>query len=50
VSLVLAVDQGTTGSRAIVFDRSGRTVTYAYEEFTQHFTRTDMIENDHKDN
>ncbi|MGZ5440065.1 MAG: FGGY family carbohydrate kinase, partial [Candidatus Aminicenantales bacterium] len=33
---VLAVDQGTTGSRAIVFDRRGRAVSSAYEEFPQY--------------
>jgi glycerol kinase len=46
VSLVLAIDQGTTGSRAIVFDRSGRTVASAYEEFPQHFPRPGWVEHD----
>ncbi len=34
---VLAIDQGTTGSRAIVYDRRGRAVASAYEEFPQIF-------------
>jgi glycerol kinase len=43
---VLAVDQGTTGSRAIVYDRRGRAVSSAYEEFPQHFPRPDWVEHD----
>ena len=46
MGLVLAIDQGTTGSRAIVFDRSGRTVSCAYEEFPQHFPRPGWVEHD----
>lgn len=46
MSLVLAIDQGTTGSRAIVFDRNGRTVASAYEEFPQHFPRPGWVEHD----
>jgi glycerol kinase len=43
---VLAVDQGTTGSRAIVYDRRGRAVASAYEEFPQHFPRPGWVEHD----
>ena len=32
---VLALDQGTTSSRAILFDRAGRIVSSAQEEFPQ---------------
>ncbi|MFM9059106.1 MAG: glycerol kinase GlpK [Planctomycetaceae bacterium] len=32
----LALDQGTTSSRAILFDRAGRALSVAQEEFTQH--------------
>jgi glycerol kinase len=46
VSHVLAIDQGTTGSRAIVFDRRGRVVAAAYEEFPQHFPRPGWVEHD----
>lgn len=43
---VLAIDQGTTGSRAIVFDRRGRAVASAYEEFPQYFPRPGWVEHD----
>jgi len=46
VSHVLAIDQGTTGSRAIIFDRRGRAVSSAYEEFPQHFPRPGWVEHD----
>jgi glycerol kinase len=46
VSHVLAIDQGTTGSRAIVFDRRGRAVSSAYEEFPQYFPRPGWVEHD----
>jgi len=43
---VLALDQGTTGSRAIVYDRRGRAVASAYEEFPQHFPQPGWVEHD----
>ncbi|HUT08765.1 MAG TPA: FGGY family carbohydrate kinase, partial [Candidatus Latescibacteria bacterium] len=43
---VLAIDQGTTGNRAIVFDRRGRAVAAAYEEFPQYFPRPGWVEHD----
>src|SRR5512135_802502 len=46
VSYVLAIDQGTTGSRAIVFDRRGRAVASAYEEFPQYFPKPGWVEHD----
>ena len=46
MSHVLAIDQGTTGSRAIVFDRRGRVVASAYEEFPQHFPKPGWVEHD----
>jgi glycerol kinase len=46
VSHILAIDQGTTGSRAIVFDRRGRVVASAYEEFPQYFPRPGWVEHD----
>ena len=49
VNLVLAIDQGTTGSRAIVFDRNGRAVASAYEEFPQYFPRPGWVEHDPED-
>ena len=43
---VLALDQGTTSSRAIVFDRSGRAVASAQQEFPQIFPRPGHVEHD----
>jgi glycerol kinase len=41
---VLALDQGTTSSRAIVFDRRGRAVATAQQEFAQHYPRPGWVE------
>jgi glycerol kinase len=41
---ILAIDQGTTGSRAIVYDGKGRQVAAAYEEFPQYFPRPGWVE------
>ncbi|HYB94518.1 MAG TPA: glycerol kinase GlpK [Vicinamibacterales bacterium] len=46
---VLALDQGTTSSRAIVFDRSGKTVASAQQEFPQHFPGPGHVEHDAED-
>jgi glycerol kinase len=46
VSHILAIDQGTTGSRAIVFDRRGQALASAYEEFPQYFPRPGWVEHD----
>jgi glycerol kinase len=43
---VLALDQGTTSSRAIVFDRRGRAVATAQQEFAQHYPRPGWVEHD----
>jgi glycerol kinase len=43
---VLALDQGTTSSRAIVFDRRGRPIASAQHEITQHFPRGGWVEHD----
>ena len=45
-SLVLALDQGTTSSRAIVFDRSGCAVGTAQQEFPQLFPSPGHVEHD----
>jgi glycerol kinase len=37
MSHVLAIDQGTTSTRAILFDAGLRPVDAAQEEFTQHY-------------
>jgi glycerol kinase len=41
---VLSIDQGTTGSRAVVYDKNGKTVAMAYEEFTQYFPKPGWVE------
>ena len=45
-SFVLALDQGTTSSRAIVFDRSGHAVGAAQREFPQLFPSPGHVEHD----
>jgi glycerol kinase len=44
--LILAIDQGTTGTTCLVFDREGRIRGRAYAEFTQHFPRPGWVEHD----
>jgi glycerol kinase len=46
VKFVLALDQGTTSSRAILFDTDGRTVAIAQKEFTQHYPHPGWVEHD----
>ncbi len=43
---ILALDQGTTSSRSILFDRRGEPVAIAQREFTQHFPRSGWVEHD----
>src|SRR4051794_17457471 len=43
---ILALDQGTTSSRAIVFDHGGRIVKTAQREFRQIFPRAGWVEHD----
>jgi glycerol kinase len=43
---ILALDQGTSSSRAILFDRSGRIVAQAYQPFPQHYPRPGWVEHD----
>jgi glycerol kinase len=43
---ILALDQGTTSSRAIIFDRQGNIVHTAQKEFTQHFPHPGWVEHD----
>lgn len=46
---VLALDQGTTSSRAIVFDHAGRARATAQQEFPQHFPSPGWVEHDPED-
>ena len=43
---ILALDQGTTSSRAILFDRAGRLVGCAQREFPQYFPQPGWVEHD----
>jgi glycerol kinase len=43
---ILALDQGTTSSRAILFDHQGSIVKIAQKEFTQHFPQPGWVEHD----
>ncbi|QDQ25394.1 glycerol kinase GlpK [Chitinimonas arctica] len=43
---ILALDQGTTSSRAIVFDEHGLPVASAQQEFPQHFPQPGWVEHD----
>lgn len=46
---ILALDQGTTSSRAIVFDQHGQIVTVAQREFEQIYPRPGWVEHDPKE-
>ena len=41
---ILALDQGTSSSRAIVFDHDGHILSVAQQEFTQHFPQPGWVE------
>jgi glycerol kinase len=43
---ILALDQGTTSSRAVVFDKNGAIVSVAQKEFTQIFPKPGWVEHD----
>jgi glycerol kinase len=43
---ILSLDQGTTSSRAIIFDHSGAIISIAQKEFTQFFPRPGWVEHD----
>src|SRR3954447_20345895 len=44
--MLLAIDQGTTGTSCLVFDLEGELVGRAYREFEQHFPRPGWVEHD----
>jgi glycerol kinase len=46
MSAVLAIDQGTTGSTALVFSPDGDILGRAYSEFTQHYPNPGWVEHD----
>ncbi len=43
---LLAIDQGTSSSRALVFDTRGRTIASAQQEFPQHYPQPGWVEHD----
>lgn len=43
---ILAMDQGTTSSRAIIFNERGHSLATAQKEFTQHFPKPGWVEHD----
>ena len=49
MSHILAVDQGTTSTRSIVFDAAGAVVATAQAEFAQHYPRDGWVEHDAED-
>ena len=44
--MILAIDQGTTGTTCLVFDGAARIAGRAYSEFEQHFPRPGWVEHD----
>jgi glycerol kinase len=46
---ILAIDQGTTSTRSILFSRDLRPITSAQEEFAQHFPYSGWVEHDPAD-
>lgn len=43
---ILAIDAGTTSSRAILFDKKGKSVGVSQHEFTQYFPKESWVEHD----
>jgi glycerol kinase len=43
---VLAIDQGTTGTKVLIFDHEANIKARAYSEFTQHYPRPGWVEHD----
>jgi glycerol kinase len=49
IPAVLSIDQGTTGTTALVVGQDGRILGKAYSEFTQHFPEPGWVEHDAKE-
>jgi len=49
MAYILALDQGTTSSRAIVFDEKGAILSVAQKEFTQFYPQAGWVEHDAKE-
>jgi glycerol kinase len=48
-TMILAIDQGTTGTTCIVFDEQAEPIGRAYREFAQHFPKPGWVEHDAKE-
>src|SRR5690349_6788090 len=46
MTYIVALDQGTTSSRAILFDEAGSIASVAQREFKQHFPKPGWVEHD----
>ncbi|MBF0253342.1 MAG: glycerol kinase GlpK [Candidatus Omnitrophica bacterium] len=46
---ILSIDQGTTGSRAVVYDKKGLVIASSYQEFKQIFPKPGWVEHDPED-
>ena len=49
MSFILAIDQGTTSSRSIIFNENLKIIGSAQEEFTQHFPQSGWVEHNPQD-
>ena len=49
MSFTLAIDQGTTSTRSIIFDQNLKIIGAGQEEFTQHFPQSGCVEHNPKD-
>ncbi len=47
--MILAIDQGTTGTSVLAFDRKGRVIAQGYEELPQYFPKPGWVEHDPED-
>ena len=46
---IMAMDQGTTSSRCIIFNRKGEILSLARKEYPQHFPKPEWVEHNPKD-
>ncbi len=44
--MILSIDQGTTGTTALIIDRRGRVISHAYAELPQHYPHPGWVEHD----
>ncbi|NQT23233.1 MAG: glycerol kinase GlpK [Candidatus Omnitrophica bacterium] len=49
VKYILAIDQGTTGNRAVIYDKNGTEKASAYQEYRQYFPRPGWVEHNPKE-